>query len=133
MNLFDWLNQITYTKQPWDKFTEEEKNEFNVYMINRFISMDPNYVDVVNLIQRYPTCSNKMVYKFYCDLLPKKKSFFRYIKSKSKFDNETINKISEYYQCSTREAKEYITILTDEEVENILNVGTSSKPKKRRK
>ncbi len=133
MNLFDWLNQITYTKQPWDKFTEEEKNEFNVYMINRFISMDPNYVDVVNLIQRYPTCSNKMVYKFYCDLLPKKKSFFRYIKSKSKFDTETINKISEYYQCSTREAKEYVTILTDEEVENIFNVGTSSKPKKRRK
>ena len=97
MTLFDWLNQITYTKQPWDKFTEEEKNEFNVYMINRFISMDPNYVDVVNLIQRYPTCSNKMVYKFYCDVLPKKKSFFRYIKSKSKFDNETINKISKYY------------------------------------
>lgn len=133
MNLFDWLNQITYTKQPWETFTEEEKNEFNVYMINRFISMDPNYVDVVNLIQRYPTCSNKMVYKFYCDLLPKKKSFFRYIKAKSKFDTETISKISEYYQCSTREAKEYVTILTDKEVENILNVGTSSKPKKRRK
>ena len=133
MNLFDWLNEITYSKRPWDNFTDEEKNEFNLYMINRFISMDSNYVDVVNLIQRYPNCSNRVVYKFYCDLLPKKKSFFRYIKSKSKFETETINKISEYYQCSTREAKEYTTILTDSEVENILNVGTSGKTKKRRK
>lgn len=132
-NIFDWLNEITYYKRSWETFNQDEKDLFNIFLINRFISMDPNYVDVVNLIQRYPNCSNKMVYKFYCDLLPKKKSFFRYIKAKSKFETETINKISEYYQCSTREAKEYISILNDDEVENILNVGTSSKPKKRRK
>ena len=54
MNLFDWLNEITYSKRPWDKFTDEEKSTFNTYMINRFISMDSNYIDVVNLIQQYP-------------------------------------------------------------------------------
>jgi hypothetical protein len=130
--LFDWLNEITYSKRPWNKFTDEEKSTFNTYMINRFISMDSNYIDVVNLIQRYPNCSNKWVYKFYCDMLPKKKSFFRYIKSKIKWDKETVDKIADYYKCSTREAKEYISILRDDQLEDILNVGTSSTNKKRR-
>ena len=52
MNLFDFLNQITYYKQPWDTFTDDDKAEFNTYMINRFISMNPDYVDVVNTIQK---------------------------------------------------------------------------------
>jgi hypothetical protein len=132
VTLFDWLNEITYSKRPWDSFTDEDKNEFNLYMINRFISMEPAYIDVVNLIQRYPNCSNRWVYKFYCDMLPKKKSFFRYIKSKIKWDKETVDKIADYYKCSTREAKEYISILRDDQLEDILNVGTSSTNKKRR-
>ena len=41
-------------------------------------------------------------------------------------------KIADYYKCSTREAKEYISILRDDQLEDILNVGTSSTNKKRR-
>jgi hypothetical protein len=52
MGLFDWLNEITYSKRPWDNFTNEDKNEFNIFMIHRFISMNPDYIDVVNLIQK---------------------------------------------------------------------------------
>jgi len=133
VNLFDWLNEITYNKRSWNSFTDEDKSEFNLFMINRFLSMNPDNIDVINLIQRYPTCSNKVVYKYYCDLLPKKKSFFKYIKSSIKWEKETVDKISEYYKCSTREAKEYIGILTDNQIKDILNVGTSSTKTKRRK
>jgi hypothetical protein len=133
MNLFDWLNEITYSKRPWDYFTSEDKDEFNLFMIHRFISMNPDYIDVVNLIQQYPNCSKKYVYKYYCDMLPKKKSFFKYIKTSIKWEKETIDKIAGYYKCSTREAKEYISILTDNQIKDILNIGTSSTNKKRRK
>ena len=133
MNLFDFLNQITYYKQPWDTFTDDDKAEFNTYMINRFISMNPDYVDVVNTIQKYPNCPTRLVYKFYCDLLPKKKSFFKYIKASSKNDLETIKAIAEYYQCSTREAKDYTNIIDAQVVKNTLNLGTPSTKTKRRK
>jgi hypothetical protein len=132
VNLFDWLNEITYSKRPWDKFTDEEKSTFNTYMINRFISMDSNYIDVVNLIQQYPNCPNKLIYKYYCDLLPKKKAFFRYIKAKEKFNTENIDMMAKYYKCSTREAKDYISILDDEQIEQIFNLRTPSTNKKRR-
>ena len=133
MNLFDWINQVTYNKQPWDTFTDDEKSEFNIFMINRFISMNPDYVDVVNTIQKYPNCPTRLVYKFYCDLLPKKKSFFKYIKASGKNDLETIKAIAEYYQCSTREAKDYVNIIDAQLVKNTLNLGTPSTKTKRRK
>ena len=133
MNLFDWINQITYNKQPWDTFTDDDKTEFNTYMINRFISMNSNYIDIVNLIQRYPDCPKRKVYQFYCDLLPKQKAFFKYIKASAKNDPETIKAIAEYYQCSTREAKEYTNIVDVNNIKNVLNLGQSGTNKKRRK
>lgn len=132
-SLFDWLNEITYNKRSWNSFTDEDKNEFNVFMINRFISMNPDYISVVHLIQQYPNCPISHIYKFYCDLLPKKKGFFKYIKSSIKWEKETVDKIADYYKCSTREAKEYIGILDDNQIKDILNVGTSSKNKKKKK
>jgi hypothetical protein len=95
--------------------------------------MNSNYIDVVNLIQRYPECPKRKVYQLYCELLPKQKQFFRYIKSKIKGNKETIDKIADYYKCSTREAKEYVLLLNEEQINKVLNVGMSSTNKKRRK
>lgn len=133
MNLFDWLNEITYHKRPWTTFTDEDKAEFNTYMINRFISMNSSYIDAVNLIQRYPDCPKRKVYQFYCELLPKQKAFFKYVKASAKDDPETIKAIAEYHQCSTREAKEYINVVDTQNIKNVLNLGQSGTNKKRRK
>ena len=133
MNLFDWLLEITTSKRDWDTFTSEDKEAFNVFMIHRFVSMDSAYIDVVNMIQRYPNCTRKHVYNFYCDVLPKKKTFFRYIKPSNKWDKEILSKVADYYKISIREAKECISSLTDDYLNKILNVGTSSTNKKRRK
>jgi len=132
MNLFSWLEEITTSKRPWDSFTDSDKEAFNVFMIHRFVSMDQNYIDVVNMIQTYPNASRRHVYNFYCEVLPKKKTFFRYIKSKNKWDNEILGKVANYYKISTREAKDCISVLTDESLKNILNIGTSSTNTKRR-
>ena len=43
MGLFNWLNEITYNKRSWDSFTSEDKDEFNTFMIHRFVSMNPDY------------------------------------------------------------------------------------------
>ena len=133
MNLFDWLNEITYSKRSWDQFASEDKDEFNTFMIHRFISMSPEYIDVVHLIQQYPNCSKKKVYEFYCNVLPKKKSFFKYIKSTIKYDNELINELAKRFECGTREIKEYLTIIDTEQTKKELNLGQPSTNKKRRK
>ena len=133
MGLFDWLNEITYSKRSWDSFTSEDKDEFNTFMIHRFVSMNPDYIDVVHLIQQYPNCSKKKIYEFYCNVLPKKKSFFRYIKSSVKHDNDLVNEVAKRFECSTREAKEYLTIMDNKETKKEFNLGSPSTNKKRRK
>jgi hypothetical protein len=42
-NVFDWLKQITYDKQPWSSFTENEKELFNSWLIHKFVSMYEGY------------------------------------------------------------------------------------------
>ena len=103
MNIFDWLNEISYNKSNWSSFSEEDHDAFNPYMVNRFISMKPNYIDIVNLIQKY-TLPKKSLYNYYCKLIPKKKTFFRYIKSKkSSLNKDLINILSEHLKLSKRE------------------------------
>tara|TARA_R110000851_G_scaffold35699_2_gene93732 strand:+ start:2932 stop:3339 length:408 start_codon:yes stop_codon:yes gene_type:complete len=103
MNIFDWLNEISYNKSDWSSFSKEDQDAFNPYMINRFISMKPNYIDIVNLIQKY-TLPKKSLYNYYCELIPKKKTFFRYIKAKkTSLNKDLIDLLSKHLKLSKRE------------------------------
>tara|TARA_R110002020_G_scaffold162507_1_gene348170 strand:- start:6660 stop:7067 length:408 start_codon:yes stop_codon:yes gene_type:complete len=106
MTIFDWLNEISYNKTPWSSFTEKDQESFNRYMINRFISMKSDYIDIVNLVQKYPL-SDKNLYNFYCKTIPKKKTFFRYIKpKKSKINSLLVSILAQDLNISEREIKD---------------------------
>ena len=77
MTIFDWLKQITGEKRKWELFTEVEKESFNPYMTHRFISMYEGYIDIANYIQTIPYTEKEKIYKIYCDMIPKKKCFFK--------------------------------------------------------
>ena len=53
-NIFDWLKAINTTKPQSDSFTEKDWEVWNSYMIHRFMSMNPNYLEVVNYVQELP-------------------------------------------------------------------------------
>jgi len=120
MTIFDWLNEITSTKRPWNEFTDDAKESFNPYMINRFISMKRDYIDIVNIAQKYTLPKGKL-YEFYCGLLPKSKSFFRYVKSTKSINQDQVNALSKYYMCSTREIIDVLPLLEEQEIERTFN------------
>ena len=67
-----------------------DRKVFQPYMINRWLSMHPDYLPVVAECQRViDNLSPEMVYKFYLDLLPKRKFFTKYISSKSEANQYT--------------------------------------------
>mgnify|MGYP003661877301 FL=1 len=110
-NVFDWLNEITEHKSPVDSFTEEDWGKWNTYMIHRFISMNIEYVELANYIQTIPYEEKKQIYTIYKEIIPKKKAFFRYIKAKKKTLNKDLLKhISQHFECSIKEANEYMPI-----------------------
>lgn len=120
MTIFDWLNEITGAKRPWDGFTDDAKESFNPYMISRFISMKRDYIDVVNIAQKYTLPKGKL-YEFYCALLPKSKSFFRYVKSTKSINQDQVNALAKYYMCSTREIIDILPLLEEQEIERTFN------------
>jgi len=120
MTIFDWINQMLVTKKHWDEFTEEEQKKFSPFIINRFLSMDKEFLEIVNVFQKYAigTLKPREVYKWYCDILPKGKRFNKYIKGKSnkKYDKEVVNMVSNHFEVSKNESKTYIDLLSKEEI-----------------
>ncbi len=133
MKIFDWLNQITYDKQPWNSFTEEDKKSFEPYMIHRFLSMNPEYIEFVNLVQTFPYTDKEKIYNIYLYIIPRKKMFLKYIKSSTKKRQEKLlGYVASYYECSLGEANEYIDILRENGVKDILNkMGVDEKEQKK--
>ena len=118
--IFDWVKQMSYDKEPWSSFSNEEHEIFNNFMINKIISMNPNYIELVAEIQEYQLPKQKL-YEFYCKTLPKQKFFNKYIKpTKQQYVKEVLNLLPEYFQISTREVLDYCNILTQEDIITIL-------------
>ena len=120
-NIFDWLNHISYLKTEVDQFSDQDWDKFNSYMIHRFVSMYGPYCSLVNELQLLNPLDKKAVYLCYKNILPKKKTFFKYIKSKVKQpDKDLIEALKEYFKFSEREAKETLSFLDKKYVIEIL-------------
>jgi len=129
MTLWDWLNQITFEKKDWKSFTEDQQSSFNPYMVHRFVSMYIGYIDIANIAQKLPLTETEKIYTIYRTMLPKKKIFLKYIKSKQQNNyKELAEYVAEYFECSLGEAEHYIDILREEGVRGILwNMGVDEK------
>jgi hypothetical protein len=134
MSPFDWVKQITCEKREWDSFTDEEKEAFVPFIINKALSYNPQYIQIVEMAMTYSMPPNKL-YDFYKDVIPKKPIWNKWIKSQVKFDEQELQFIAEYFECSTREAKDFIGLLEDQEKSLILLEvkGFDNKPKKSKK
>ena len=122
MNLFDWLNEITYTKRDWNSFTEDEQSSFSPYIVHRYVSMYYGYVDIANVAQKLPMTESEKIYTIYKTMLPKKKMFLKYIKNQNKKVSKDIKEyVATYFECGLREANHYIDILQKTGIQDILS------------
>jgi hypothetical protein len=121
-NVFDWLKEINSTKSHPDTFTNQDWDIWNSYMIHRFLSMNPEYIELVNEVQSLPPSNKKQIYSIYREYIPKNNKWSKYVKSSSKeFDKDLILQLKKHFNVSVREIKDYLKILDKKEVQNILN------------
>lgn len=122
---FDHLNQVIKDKKPnyWPSISDADKKTWNTFMMNRYLSMNPEWIVIVDLFQKYNhTLDNELCYIVYANYIPKGKQFLRYIKKdKNTTNKELIKYVSEYYECSLKEAEDYLEILSKNELEIILD------------
>ena len=125
MNPFDHIKNLHTKRRTWDDFNDEEKKSFNVFIINKGLSMNPNYLGIVNMVQNFTglnqVISPKEVFNIYFNLLPNKFRFYKWIKgAKSKKDKEKAEYLAMHFKVSTREAYDYLDILDKKTTNSIL-------------
>ena len=121
MTLFDWLKELTGKKRNWDSFSDKERESFNPYMVNRFLSMHEPFIELVNYVQTIPYTEKQKYYTVYCQFLPKKNVWLKYIKSKMKQPTvELVSAIADIMECSRREATNAVIVLDNDYLEEVL-------------
>jgi len=135
-SLFDHVNQVTAVQNPnyWEDISDEDKKTWSNYMVNRFLSMKSDWIDLVNEIQKYPL-EPKELYKVYTSILPKKKQWLRYIKGDKKMDYPkwVYEIVAKDMQVSMREAVSAVETYTmstggqSELADILLKYGTEDK------
>ena len=119
---FKILNYLSYDKVSYSKLTDAEIKSINVYMLHRYLSMSSEYCVFVNEVQAIPNLSVEQVYNIYLSLLPKAKKYFKYTKAVSeKVDKDKVSKLSSLLEVSQREAKDYLTLLSNDDYKQILS------------
>ena len=95
-SLFDHIKQITAVQSPnyWEEISDEDKKSWSNYMTHRFLSMNMEWVELVNELQKY-NLQPKELYKLYTNVLPKGKQWL-------------INIVANHMDVSKREAYDAI-------------------------
>lgn len=114
--LFDHLKAITQYQDPdyWSKLSDADKKTWSNYMVHRFLSMNPDWVDIISELQPVTeTLPPDLLYKTYIGLLPKGRHYLKYVKGKGqdKHVDWLVDLIKIDYQVSKKEALDYLDIL----------------------
>ena len=116
-SIFDHAKDISTTKTPWSELSEEDQKSWNIFMVNRILSMNVDYIDLVDIVQMHSNMPPEAIYNFYCHILPKGYRFIPFMKKGG--NTGLIKAVAAHYQVSRREAREYIKLLPQDELTKI--------------
>jgi len=116
-NIFYILDCISNTKEDVTEHPLFEK-EYNIYMINRWLSMSASGVIPAYFADQIRDMSKKQHFYFVRQLFGKsQETYFKYAKQNK--TNKDIKIIMKYYGVSEENANEYLSILDKNQIKKI--------------
>ena len=117
MNPFDYVNAINYTKKNImvDDITEKA---YIPYMVNRQLSYFPDTVLAANEMNRNHHIDNRLQFDFFINIIRKRKRFSKWFKPEHISD---LDVVKEYYGYSNEKARQVLTILSTEQINELKN------------
>ena len=111
--LKDWLNSINFNK---DDLTVDDENIIKSYppfIINKCLSGHLDSVLFANEMNKYHFLDKDMQYKFYLNILRKRKRFSPWIRKDKDSD---LDIVKSYYGYSNEKARQVMKILSTEQI-----------------
>lgn len=115
-NPFDYLDSIIKTKNNMMRGSENDalaEELYNKWIINSGLSMSYDTILLANLMNINHHLPNRAQYEFLLAACPKKK---RITWAKKPESNDTVEMIQNYYKCNAKIAREYMKLLTPEQL-----------------
>jgi len=112
MELKDWLNSINFTKED----LSENIKDYPSFVINKCMSGHIDTIMFANEMNMAHHLSKDMQYKFYINIVRKKKRFAPWLRKNSMDD---ISVIQKYYGYSFEKAQQALKILSTEQIDYI--------------
>lgn len=115
MNPFDFVNSINFTKEDIMMDDLDEK-AYAPFLVNRQLSYFNDTVMAANEMNVQSHLDNKLQYHFLLNITRKRKRFSKWFKPEQLDDMEAVK---EYYGYSNARARQALSLLSQEEVEQI--------------
>ena len=120
MNPFDVVTTLSHTKKPIIDSSNE--NDYNAFMVNRAFSYYPDTIMHAQEMNTNHHLPGMLQHDYYLRALRPKKRFSKWFK---KDQDKTVDLVAAYYTCSPRRAREYLRVLTKDQVKQITEVMTN--------
>ena len=115
MSPFDFLNSINLTKK--DIMVDDiSEKEYNPFIINRGLSFFADTILYANEMNINHHIDNRLQFDFFINIINKKKRFTKWIKPQ---EISNLELIKEYYGYSNQKAKSVLSLLSDEQIEEM--------------
>ena len=124
MTPFDYLKLVHNKKVKWEDLNEEEQKSWNTFIINRALSFNSNYIDIVNNVQPHTggQLTPAEIFKYYQNMLPNNFRFQKWSKGKkeNKYNPQLLALLSGYFECSCKQVEEYLKIMKKKDLKSLL-------------
>ena len=115
MNPFQYLSAINDTKQ--DIMVDDiSEKQYNAFMVNRGLSYFYDTVLLANEMNTRHHLDNRLQFDFFINTIRKKKRFSKWLKAE---EVDNIKVVKEYYGYSNEKARQALTLLNNEQIEQL--------------
>lgn len=95
---------------------EKAWKQYIPFVVNKGFSFFPDTVMAANIMNRYPDIPEYMQHDFYMKTVRAKKRYYKWPK---KQNSELIELVSRSYNINKERAREYLSLLNDEQIEQL--------------
>ena len=97
---------------------EVEEKAYQPFLLNKSLSYHQDSIFLTNEMNVRHGVDNRLQYMFFLNTLRKRQRFSKWQKP---YVSKKLDTVKEYYQISTREAKDYVEILSDKQIRELKN------------
>ena len=115
MSPFEFIKAINETKE--DVMVDDvAEKKYSPFIVNRGLSFFKDTILYANEMNRYHHLDNRVQFDFFINIIRKKKRWSKWIKAS---DVDNLELIKEYYGYSNEKAKSALSLMSNEQIEQL--------------